>query len=157
MMWIIIVLLPKGGGDYRGIGLLEPMWKVLEVIMDKRLQVIEFHDCLHGFLTGRGTGTATLHVKLAQQLAYIEQEPLFRVFIDLKKAYDAMDRERCIEILVGCGVGPNLIRLLIFFWENAELVCRAGGYYDKKGFRSKMGVMQRGPFPHIFSMLWWTR
>ena len=43
MLWIIIVLLPKGGGDYRGIGLLEPLWKVVEIIMDKRLQVIEFH------------------------------------------------------------------------------------------------------------------
>ena len=30
LRWIIIVLLPKGGGDYRGIGLLEPIWKVFE-------------------------------------------------------------------------------------------------------------------------------
>ena len=29
----IIVLLPKGGGDYHGIGLLEPFWKVGEKIM----------------------------------------------------------------------------------------------------------------------------
>jgi hypothetical protein len=33
MRWEIIVLLPKGGGDYRGIGLLEPFWKVVEKIM----------------------------------------------------------------------------------------------------------------------------
>jgi hypothetical protein len=26
--WVVIVLIPKGGGDYRGIGLLEPIWKV---------------------------------------------------------------------------------------------------------------------------------
>ena len=83
------------------------MWKVIEVIMDKRLKVIDFHDCLHGFLTGRGTGTATLEVKLAQQLAYLEQGPLFGIFIDLKKAYDAMDRGRCLEILVAYGVGPE--------------------------------------------------
>jgi hypothetical protein len=35
MMWKIITLLPKGGGDYHGIGLLEPCWKVLEKIMVK--------------------------------------------------------------------------------------------------------------------------
>ena len=35
MTWMVIVLLPKGGGDYRGIGLLEPLWKVVEVLMDK--------------------------------------------------------------------------------------------------------------------------
>ncbi len=33
MRWEIIVLLPKGGGDYCGIGLLEPFWKVVEKIM----------------------------------------------------------------------------------------------------------------------------
>ena len=46
----------------------------------------------HGFLAGRGTGTATTEVKLSQQLAYIEQIPLYGVFIDLRKAYDAMDQ-----------------------------------------------------------------
>lgn len=70
MMWVIVVLIPKGGGDYRGIGLLEPLWKVIEKIMDSRLNVIEFHDCLHGFVKKRGCGTAGLEAKLAQQLAY---------------------------------------------------------------------------------------
>ncbi len=33
MRWEIIVLLLKGNGDYRGIGLLDPFWKVVEKIM----------------------------------------------------------------------------------------------------------------------------
>ena len=40
MQWVIVVLLPKGGGDFCGIGLIEPWWKVVEVIMDQRLEVI---------------------------------------------------------------------------------------------------------------------
>ncbi len=32
LLWSIVVLIPKGGGDYRGIGLLEPIWKVLELL-----------------------------------------------------------------------------------------------------------------------------
>ena len=32
MKWEIIFLLPKGGGGYCGIGLLEPFWKVIEKI-----------------------------------------------------------------------------------------------------------------------------
>ena len=66
---MIVVLLPKGGGDFCGIGLIESCWKVVEVIMDKRLEVIQFHDCLHVFLTGRGT--ATVEAKLAQQLVFL--------------------------------------------------------------------------------------
>ncbi len=33
MRWEIIILLPKGGGDYCGIGFLEPFWNVMEKIM----------------------------------------------------------------------------------------------------------------------------
>ncbi len=35
--WVIVVLILKGGGDYQGIGLLEPMWKVCEHVMDTQL------------------------------------------------------------------------------------------------------------------------
>ncbi len=69
MTWEIIALLPKGGGNYRGIGLLEPFWEVVEKIMVRRLALIEFHDCLHGGLPKRGTGKASIKAKLAQQLA----------------------------------------------------------------------------------------
>ncbi len=50
-----------------------------------------------------------LEAKLAQQLAHLEQEPFYRVFLDPKKAFDAMDRERCLLILDGYGVGLNMV------------------------------------------------
>ena len=62
--WTVVVLLPKGGGDYRGIGLLEPVWKAIEILMDDRLKRIPLHDCLHGFTSARGTGTAMLEVPM---------------------------------------------------------------------------------------------
>ncbi len=33
MQWTIIVFLAKGNGEYWGIGLLDPFWKVVEKIM----------------------------------------------------------------------------------------------------------------------------
>jgi hypothetical protein len=153
MLWVIIVLIPKGGGDYRGIGLIEPFWKVVECLMDDRLNIIEFHDCLHGFLAGKGTGTATIEAKLSQQLAFIEQSPLYGIYIDLRKAYDAMDRERCLQIMEAYGVGPNMLRLIEFFWENAELVCRANGRFGEP-FKAHRGVTQGGPVsPKIFNIM----
>ena len=68
-----------------------------------------------GFVKKKGCGTAVLEAKLAQQLAYLRQTPLNTIFLDLRKAYDAMDRERCIEILEGYGVGPNMLRLIVYF------------------------------------------
>jgi hypothetical protein len=34
----------------------------------------------------------------------LEQAPFFGIFIDLKKAFDAMDRGRCLAILALYGV-----------------------------------------------------
>ena len=50
LMWTTMVLIPKGGGDYRGIGLVEIIWKVCTLIVNSRLQSsIVLHDALHGF------------------------------------------------------------------------------------------------------------
>ena len=37
---------------------------------------------------------------------------LYRIFLDLNKAYDALDRSKCLEILEDYGVGPSARRLL---------------------------------------------
>ena len=94
MKWEIIVLLPKGGVDYRGIGLLDPFWKVAEKIMVAQFTPIKFHDSLHGGLAKRGTGTATIEAKLHQSLAWHDQCPLYQIYLDLKKTYSALDRDR---------------------------------------------------------------
>ena len=52
ILWMVIVLLPKGGSDYWGIGLIDPIWKGVEVVMDNRRKVLDYHDYLHGFLAG---------------------------------------------------------------------------------------------------------
>ena len=57
---------------------------------------ITFHDILHGFRAGRGTGTATLEAKLLQQLVAMREEVLYVIFLDLTKSYDALDRSRKI-------------------------------------------------------------
>ena len=58
---------------------------------------------------------AGINAKLAQQLARPEQVPFYGVLLDLKKSFDAMDRERCLLILEGYGVGPNMICLIQIF------------------------------------------
>ena len=142
--WMVTVLIPKGGGYYRGIGLLEPLWKVIERVMDHQLEVIALHDSLHGCRNGQGTGTAVIKAKLTQQLAHIEQAPFYGVFIDLKKAFDTMDRERCLIILETNGVRPNMCRLIRHFWDKATNVCCPSGNYGTP-FKAGRGVTQGSP------------
>ncbi len=142
--WVVTVLIPKGGRDYRDIGLLEPIWKVIEQVMDHRLEVIALHDSLHSCCNGQGTGTAVIKAKLTQQLAHIEQAPFYGVFINLRKAFKAMDWERCLFILEGHGIGPSMRQLIRHFWDKTANLCRASGNYGMP-FKTGRGVTQGGP------------
>ena len=62
--WQAMVMVPKGKGEFWGIGLVEVIWKLLSLILHRRLAAIQLHEVLHGFREGRGTGTATLEAKL---------------------------------------------------------------------------------------------
>ena len=121
--WKTVVLIPKRKGEFRGIGLVEVTWKVVAVILHRRLTArIKFYDALHGFWEGRGTGTATLEAKLLKQLAAMREEVLYVIFLDLTKAYDALDRSRSLEILKGYGVGDRVQRLLREYWDKKTMM-----------------------------------
>ena len=82
-----------------------------------------------------------------------KQTPLYGVFSDLRKAFDSMDRGRCIKVLPGYGVGPRMLRLIVHVWENAELACRAEGNFGRI-FKADRGVTQGAPLsPKIFNIL----
>ena len=67
-----MVLIPKSGGGYIGIGLVEVVCKVCASILNNILQrTIILHDALNGFIRGRGTGTVIMDPKLEQQLTGI--------------------------------------------------------------------------------------
>jgi len=72
------------------------------------------------------------------------ESTFFSVFIDLKKAFHAMDRGRCLTILALHGVGTKMLRLIHSFWETATNVCRAKGNYGRP-FKAGHGVTQGGP------------
>ncbi len=95
--------------------------------MDQQLNTLPLHEALHGCWNGRGMGTAILEAKLAQQLAHLKQEPFYGVFLDVKKAFNAMDRERCLLILEGYGALPNMVQPIHNFWRDATMVCRMLG------------------------------
>ena len=66
---MILVLVPKGNTDTWGIVLLEKLWNLVEAIINTCLGAsIRFHYVLHCFCMGRGTWTAIMELKLAQDM-----------------------------------------------------------------------------------------
>ena len=87
-------MIPKGGGtDFRGIGLVEVLRKAISGIINQRISSsIQFHYSLHGFHAGRGTGTTTLEAKLLLNIISVRETVLHVIFLDMRKAYYALDR-----------------------------------------------------------------
>ena len=108
---------------------------------------------LHRFRAGRGTGTAALDYKLLQYILAMREADLFEVFLDLPKAYDALDWDRLFVILAEYGVGPRTIQLLRTYWNRLTMVASAGGYFGLpfKGYR---GITQGEPLsPTLFNVV----
>ena len=66
---------------------------MIEKAIVHRLDAIQLHNSLHGCHNKPGMGTASIEAKLAQQLSYLELQPFYGVFLDLRKAFNAMDQE----------------------------------------------------------------
>ena len=69
--------------------------KAVAVILDRRFTAsITYHESLHGFQAGRGTGTTTLKVKMLQQVVDLRKEVIHMIFLNLHKAYYTLYRSR---------------------------------------------------------------
>ena len=144
--WSFLAVIPKPDGGTHGLGLLEIIWKLMEAIIDTRVNSkVKIHDILNGFVNRRGTGTAIIKAKLQQELTLLMDKILYQLFLDLKKAYDKVHRGRSLDTLKAFGVGPRVLCLIKNFWENQHIVPRQSGYYSPP-FTATGGTTQGGIF-----------
>ena len=73
---------------------------------------------------GGGGGLVIMKRNLAKELASVEQDLLFLVFLDIQKLYDNLDHERLLNTLEGYGVGPKIRDILEEFWYRNKVVNR---------------------------------
>ena len=82
-----------------------------------QLDAIQLHVSLYGAVPKRGTHSVTLEVKLIQEFAFQDQEPLYGIFLDLCKAFNAINPSRLFHILRWYGVEEKILQILGNFWE----------------------------------------
>jgi Reverse transcriptase (RNA-dependent DNA polymerase) len=125
-----LVLIPKTGGGVRGIGLLEPIWKIISSIIKNRIaDKVTFDDALHGFRSERGTSTAIIEAKLRMDTMLASGKNMYQVFLDLSKAYDTVNRTKLLWALQHYGVGEIIIRILRTFWSQLWVIPKQKDFY----------------------------
>ena len=73
--WNMFVLIPKGNGEFRGIGLVEVLWNTVSGMINCRIVLaVQFHDVIHCFWMVQGTNTAPLEANMLQNMTEIREE-----------------------------------------------------------------------------------
>ena len=70
-----------------------------------------------------------MELKLAQELASVDQDLLYLLFLYIRKAYYKLDWGKLIQTLEGYGAVLKLWGLLEEFWSIQEVVTRKNGFH----------------------------
>ena len=111
-------------GNYRGIILLEIAYKIVAIIINKRLQpLIERldHENQCGFRKGRGCTDAVFTVKMAIKKRREHNLETWILFLDLVKAFDRVPRELLWCVLSKFGVPKKMIDVLKLLHKNFKV------------------------------------
>ena len=116
----LLQILPKKGDlskptNYRGIMLLEAVYKVAAKIVHSRLQpIVESldHEAQCGFRPGRGCCDAVFSVKIAMKKRREHGKETWVLFLDLVKAFDRVPRELLWQVLHRFGVPHKLLSII---------------------------------------------
>ncbi len=144
--------------NYRGISLLCTAYKIMANVINARLTnwaetKRKLPENQMGFRKGRGTRDAVyvLHTLVEKQLAK-KRGKLYAFYIDLKAAFDMIDREKLGKKLWEMGVRGKMYRMLKGIYQKTENRVRTEEGLTRK-FDTGKGVRQGCPLsPLLFNL-----
>ena len=152
------VLLPKTLGahtldKFRPIACLTAMRKLWGYLWLQSLPRITFGSFQTAFVKGAHPLQGAQSVLTAAEKAREWDIPLFIAQIDLKKAFDHVDREAAHQALREHGVGVHHQAWLAKLWQEHTLEMRLGKYTSQR-FTTSRGLPQGAPeSPFVFTVL----
>jgi len=136
-------------GNYRGISLLCSTYKVYAEILRNRMETeAKRKDLIPESQTGFRKGRSTLdniyvlnHVMQREKRQGREDGKVYLFFVDLKTAFDKVDRNRLREELRRRGVKEELVREVEKIYEKTVVTVQTGKGLSKS-FKTTKGVRQ---------------
>ena len=64
------------------------------------------------------------------KIASCESQTLYQIYLDLKKVYDSIDRDRVVDIIKQYNIGPNIHRYILIVWKQQWFMLRRAGFYS---------------------------
>jgi hypothetical protein len=122
----VTIAVPKKGGGFRPITLLETPRKIFEQLIYNRLiSQVKIHEKQYGFMRDRNTLLQIINLEAAIKSMKCKQMSI--CFLDIKKAYDTVDRTILFEKIKsnnGSAIDRGLIRIieLLFNYNSIKFI-----------------------------------
>lgn len=144
--------------NYRGVTLMDTSYKIYAGILNERLMEAAesgnlFYEGQAGFRKGRGTMDNIYILKrVADFEIYAKKGEIFACFVDLKAAFDKVNRRKLWKDLRKKGIEENLIKKIEEMYEETTCTVNVNGR-ETKAFRISLGLKQGCPLsPTLFSL-----
>ncbi len=159
-----LFILYKGPGpkdnanNFRGITLKSQLLKLLESVMCERLRKwAEIHGVLPeeqlAYRPGRNGTDHLYSLKVLREYANRRRQKLFAGFVDLRKAFPSVDRQRLLNKLSEMGVSDYFLRMLTRLYSGDSFSILLDGICCSRVFNVHAGVHEGSPLsPLLFIM-----
>ena len=145
---IVFTYIFKGKGDvmscgsYRGVKLLEHSTKIVERVLERRIQTqINLNEMQFGFMPGKGTVGAIFIVRRMQEEYQKKDKKLYMRFVDMETAFDRVPRKVMKWAMRKKGLSKVVVRAVMSLYDGAKTRVRVGSAYSEE-FEVKVGVHQ---------------
>lgn len=147
----LMVTIYKNKGDphecpnYRGITLLSVAGKVYAKVLLTRAQpILRKFRCVEqaGFVPGRSTLDQIFALRLTIEKRREFNRPFIGIFVDLKKAFDSVDRKNLWNLLKVAGLPNNMIDAIKLLYSHTEAAVKLKPSAVSDWFQIRTGVKQ---------------
>ena len=148
---------PFDTSNYRPITVTEPLMRLYASILNARLQKFaESNNYRADTQTGFRPGLSTMHQLFALQYfvdeADADKKPLYCCFLDLKGAYDRVQRSLLWQVLERLGVHGSMLQAVKSLYDNSQLCVKVQGRTGQS-VPSQTGLKQGCPLsPTLFGL-----
>jgi len=141
--------------NYRGISLLDTVYKVLSIVILRRLEmyavdIVGEYQC--GFKKGKSSTDYIYTQRQLMEKHYEYNKDLHMLYADFKQAYDSINREQLWITIRNFGIPDKLVRLIQIC--NEQTYCKVRFLEELSTiFECKIGLRQGDAlFPVLFNL-----
>ncbi len=143
--------------NYRGLAIASCFGKLYSIFLNNRLRKYMqdlgiAHEFQGGFVKGRRTVDNIFILNAVVDKAKAEKQEVYAAFVDMKKAYDTVDRSLLLGKMIELGAGEKFVEAIAALYQETSYRIKDNNLMGPE-FRTNKGLRQGDPLsPLLFNL-----